>query len=370
MAPSWLPDISEEDIKDKSKADGLTKTIVCIQATWFIVQCIVRLTTTGSSISLLELNTFAHAICALLIYGLWWDKPFDVEEPIRITHPEIHDLCAYLCFFQEFDGACDDKLVSIPYRADLIRKAQSYAPNVDASSSEGVSRALRTGCVQELSRLGPVSEDRARWLTYIPGAMAQPRKGFLAPGYMTRARERWNRACLCTLAFNDLEGAVAPPWYATVKDRQGNFPVDIGHGALEGPFLFGFTLAGLFYGGLHLVAWNAPFTSQTQRLLWEVSGLAVASSGPAILIVAATDSVLPKLRKIRRRANISVTLKTFFDRVADIAFNGAFIVIVAGAALYVLARIYLVVESFISFAYLPESAFNQPRWVGYFPHIQ
>ena len=32
-------------------------------------------------ISLLELNTFAHAICALLIYFLWWEKPFEVDYP-------------------------------------------------------------------------------------------------------------------------------------------------------------------------------------------------------------------------------------------------------------------------------------------------
>lgn len=32
-------------------------------------------------ISLLELNTFGHAVLALLIYVLWWEKPFDVERP-------------------------------------------------------------------------------------------------------------------------------------------------------------------------------------------------------------------------------------------------------------------------------------------------
>lgn len=32
-------------------------------------------------ISLLELNTFGHAVLALLIYILWWEKPFDVERP-------------------------------------------------------------------------------------------------------------------------------------------------------------------------------------------------------------------------------------------------------------------------------------------------
>jgi len=36
-----LPDPSKDEITDKSKADGLTKTIVCFQALWFCVQCIL-----------------------------------------------------------------------------------------------------------------------------------------------------------------------------------------------------------------------------------------------------------------------------------------------------------------------------------------
>ncbi|KAK3389829.1 hypothetical protein B0H63DRAFT_507320 [Podospora didyma] len=31
-------------------------------------------------ISLLELNTFGHAVCTLVIYALWWHKPLDIEE--------------------------------------------------------------------------------------------------------------------------------------------------------------------------------------------------------------------------------------------------------------------------------------------------
>ena len=35
----------------------------------------------GTPITLLELNTFGHAVLALFIYILWWEKPFDVERP-------------------------------------------------------------------------------------------------------------------------------------------------------------------------------------------------------------------------------------------------------------------------------------------------
>lgn len=62
--------ISGISIKDKSNADSLAKVLVCLQMTWLIVQCVVR-KVYGYPISLLELHTFVHAICALLMYVLW-----------------------------------------------------------------------------------------------------------------------------------------------------------------------------------------------------------------------------------------------------------------------------------------------------------
>ena len=37
-----IPNISKEEIKSKSKANGVAKTLVCIQALWFMAQCITR----------------------------------------------------------------------------------------------------------------------------------------------------------------------------------------------------------------------------------------------------------------------------------------------------------------------------------------
>ncbi|KAL9633247.1 MAG: hypothetical protein Q9204_003475 [Flavoplaca sp. TL-2023a] len=93
--PKILPYVSPEQIKDKSKADGLKKTLVCAQATWFCVQCIARLAK-SLPLSLLELNTVAHALCTLVIYLLWWHKPLDVEEPTLITDPKLAPMLAYM----------------------------------------------------------------------------------------------------------------------------------------------------------------------------------------------------------------------------------------------------------------------------------
>ena len=60
----------------------------------------------GLAISLLELNTFGHSICTLLIYWMWWDKPLDIEEPeeIVISHSDAsYGLLAHMCLKSDPD---------------------------------------------------------------------------------------------------------------------------------------------------------------------------------------------------------------------------------------------------------------------------
>ena len=85
----FIADISKAQIEDKSKANGFAKLLVCFQAAWFCLQCITRVAQ-GLSLSLLELNTFAHAICMLLIYYMWWEKPLDIEEPTLTEGERTH----------------------------------------------------------------------------------------------------------------------------------------------------------------------------------------------------------------------------------------------------------------------------------------
>jgi hypothetical protein len=77
-------DISKKYLQVKSKANGLAKFLVCLQASWFCVQCLVRV---GQAlpVTLLEINTFAHSLCALLVYILWWYKPLDVEQRTHLS---------------------------------------------------------------------------------------------------------------------------------------------------------------------------------------------------------------------------------------------------------------------------------------------
>ncbi|KAK4188088.1 hypothetical protein QBC35DRAFT_550636 [Podospora australis] len=69
--PDLLPDIPEIDIKDKSKGGAIVKFLACAQANWFCISCTGHM---GQKLPLsqFELNTFAHAICTVVVYTLWW----------------------------------------------------------------------------------------------------------------------------------------------------------------------------------------------------------------------------------------------------------------------------------------------------------
>lgn len=77
-------EVSDAEIKDKSKADLLAKGLVVLQITWMILQCITR-KASGYPLTPLELHTLVHAGCALIMYALWFRKPLDIKQPTMVS---------------------------------------------------------------------------------------------------------------------------------------------------------------------------------------------------------------------------------------------------------------------------------------------
>jgi len=73
-----FPTISDDEIKDKSKGDGLSKTIAMVQMLWFSMHLVCRLIK-GWAVTELEILTFATCIMTAVIYRFWWHKPLDVH---------------------------------------------------------------------------------------------------------------------------------------------------------------------------------------------------------------------------------------------------------------------------------------------------
>jgi hypothetical protein len=75
--------VTESEILDKSKGDGLGKLFTLLQTTWFIVQYLERWVAHQPRTQL-EVMTLAYAAMNILVYALWWDKPLNIQGPIYI----------------------------------------------------------------------------------------------------------------------------------------------------------------------------------------------------------------------------------------------------------------------------------------------
>ncbi|KAG2030574.1 hypothetical protein BDR03DRAFT_974371 [Suillus americanus] len=76
------PTLTANEINDKSKGNTISKGLVVLQVTWFVMQFVTRVIY-HLEITQLEVGTFIFAVFTFLTYAMWWNKPLDV----RCSHP-------------------------------------------------------------------------------------------------------------------------------------------------------------------------------------------------------------------------------------------------------------------------------------------
>ena len=124
------------------------------------------------------------------------------------------------------------------------------------------------------------------------------------------------------------------------------------------PIALGFSGAALIYGGLHALAWSTHFETFTEQLLWRMSACGVMG-GVLVCFVILT------LGDYRQRPKFLVNWNKVFSFMERLYVVFIYLILLT----YILARAYLVVESFISLSHLPAGAYDLPRWSTYFPHF-
>ncbi|KAJ3538421.1 hypothetical protein NMY22_g5172 [Coprinellus aureogranulatus] len=85
--------LTQEQVEDRSKADGLAKAFVVIQCFWFIVQCTGR-GVYGLPLLELEVTCLAFIACNIGMYCFWWKKPMNIVCPVEIHQPSSERLNA------------------------------------------------------------------------------------------------------------------------------------------------------------------------------------------------------------------------------------------------------------------------------------
>lgn len=400
-----LPEISAEEILDKSKIDVLGKCLAILQGCWLVVQVITRLIY-GLPVTLLEVNTLGHVLCALVVYILWWHKPRDVQDPTRLQGEWVRPLVAFMVMNSNMSEAEQtDRTLLRDFRTapEVSRLYFKYSSN---TRPEIPNPSDTLAC----SRVGPLDGEFilrppcSNCQGTEPSADAEKR---VVPNLTDATQStRWQLAATAISSYHPLHSKLTPhasadieksrramrlypempkriqrrPSVATtttkpcetgwlvcqaeqlVTTHASNWPADELLRGFPG-IMMGATLwfASIGYGAVHLAAWSAEFATVVEGWFWRSSAIDVALSGvlwAAINIISGLSSTVWWYWYDALEGGISK---------ANYVFIGVLCAI--GGFLYVVSRAYLVVEAFVSLRMLPVEAYISPSWVLSVPHL-
>lgn len=366
-----------------------------------------------------------HAACALCIYVMWWEKPLDIDEPTLVQGYRAEMLLAYMWMGSrvgaeglkshdlhgwlrdEFDAFWmyqDPKLSDLvsETRSDEINETtvprnrlQEDLPPLQSSNNSGLDPIIYPLGYRHYSTASAFGL-RFRiinWLRSQEKLLSLLRIKFPAGlGVRKTAIDhisptdiiRWRLAHEAIQKYH-LEDDVRARHQdrsdiydenSRVKARIGNLVNLIGSRAWE--VWFGFAVAGVLYGGLHMLAWNAPFSSRLEQILWRVAASSVTFAplllAPVALLFSRRRLGRASTKLVEKTRDEVVELKGglamfWFRRATMVLFVPFFALGPLLWFLYVLGRVYLVAECFKNVAHLPKAVFENVSWSAYLPHI-
>ena len=404
----------KEVIAERSKSDALAKTLVCLQAGYIIVQCISRLGS-GLPLTFLEINTLGHVLCALIMYSFWFHKPQDLTLSVAPessfakqlgtwyacchgTHYADSNFCdLYKVIFDRAKTAGSSKVfgsqrsppTSIQIAASALRER-----NVFEGFPQESDVAILGGddCVLLLQVHGGLEEASIRirssdlWNMFTAVYCVSPE--LTVPDYIhINPRVRWCKIFSFALKKDStaiarlLDKKAEPLGYRNehLEEEISNWPSEgllSGH-ALLPPLAIAISTA--LYGGLHAAAWHSFFPTEVEKWFWRVSSTVIAASG--LLFAYGMVSYLlweyiirthywsyyvrwdtRALRWVMELLSLDGSdfeAETWFGRIIYISLG----------ACCVIARVYLVVESFISLRKVPVEVYQTPDWTQWIPHL-
>ncbi|PSS08908.1 hypothetical protein PHLCEN_2v3398 [Hermanssonia centrifuga] len=361
--PELIPDLSDEVIMDKSKADGLAKGLLLLQAFWFCINCLSRLAQ-SLPLSLLEVTTLAHALCTLFTYILWWHKPLSIREPTLISGDRAREICAFMWMASRieqyhlfgvttFTGPSELDIAMGPYEKNQ-QMASVLASQLTSSPWDRLPRDMAAlhSRINPDSNFPRYSKHKVRQLLESTSGAWYSRhwRAYMEKVSLTPVdKERW---ALASKAFLRYDPTTSSTQLVTAETQShGEIGLDESEPEVPiKPFLAAALLTAV-YGAPHIAAWNAPFPSHLQQVLWHSAAVVVTITGTlaSILGLALGDT--------------GITIIDFFK---DIIVRSLILIL---PILYTISSAYLIVESFIQLSHLPPETYQIPSWSNYIPHF-
>lgn len=393
----FLPDIKAQDIKDKSKADGLAKAFVLLQAGWMLFQTIGR-SAASLPVSLLEVNTVAHVFCAFVVYVLWWRKPREIIEPTVLRGTWANELAAFMFMSSRVSGKTPNSLFGTTAtnapelsRYDYVgpenrlvsrEKGSKDSSDDDKTQTTDEVEAAFALTPQELitstwrSPVGVVDEEQ-ELDNFVPRLdLIDGDEPVAQTDDATRRRARFLLAAKAIQNFpairelftrhpamnlNHPTRLSAPSAQLVVKYAP-NWPSDYPLPSLQGEVMgMALWFASMAYGGIHLAAWHDNFPSRTETVLWRFSAIYISSSGVFWFLLNVFAHYPP-------------WASSWWDRFyAMKAHPVQYVLLGSGATVcgvsYILARVFLVVDGIASLRSVPSAIYSTPDWSVLVPHL-
>ena len=422
-------DISPEVIEDRSKANRVGKGLVCAQVIWFVVQCIAR-AAAKYPLVLLEVHTMVHVVCALFMYILWWkvrssltfttqrsimktdpiQKPLDISEPNIVDTSKHLDSIALMLLSSPFTDFECSKLLYYTSRDGKANDKEPVATADDgiAATPEDTAQAHNLRIVDETSIESQKDEKLPVQSQEVLKCMIGPKPNRYRPLVLSkRDIKRYchaaealrknpiqhfyqfekptpNQPPVCDLLYLKRDKAWTHSTVSLVP-RNTNFPNrNFRHTqifALLGNSLFDFGIwiwcaLPVAYGGIHLSAWNFEFPSAVERLLWKIAAICTMAGIPvsflvcfALALMGIVAVIVEPKESSKSRPIDSIDFTWLFEMPIWVILGLAVVYGGLAALLYLLSRIFLVVESLISLRHVPIGAYAAIPWVQDIPHF-
>jgi hypothetical protein len=353
-----IPNITLDDIKDKNKADGLAKLLVCVQAGWMIVQVISR-AASGLPSTLLEVHVVAHVVCALIMYVLWWHKPRQVESPTTLKGEELWPLVVYMYLASQISGklpmgtfaksrVATPELVMLAYFED----GETVDETHPGRNGRFGLRPATEHSSQEREPSSPIPDNEIK--------SEQIRLAAEAVMLYPALRSRFTRI---PRGPARQDHAYSIPYTAELiqshcHDWPNNGLLRRTQSLVMGMVLWGASMA---YGAIHVAAWNYFFPSQLEQLFWHMSSIWVTFCAAFWLVTNLLAHIFPLIDRVWVAYN---------ERRLNWMGTGVItlLCILCGVT-YIASRGYIVVEAFISIRKVPKEVYQTPIWSQVFPHL-
>ncbi|KAF5328375.1 hypothetical protein D9619_013262 [Psilocybe cf. subviscida] len=315
------PAVTEAELEDRSKGNAISKSIVVLQTSWFVLQCCARWNK-NLPVSELEAMTLAFAVLNGATYAVWWSKPQGVGVPICLHLKESEDV-----------------VNPVPRPPSSII---SQTTTITGTANSTVEKHISLFTTHQ----GPVTIEsyRVRQDAHRNPDNLNASELILLPTRLVTLILRPVLKMLHAEGNHVHDSAVRiPMFYAS--------PTETGWGGLVS------VLVGSTYGGLHLLALMTNFTSNVQSVLWLVCSTIMTVTPIAVFVNIKIGDIIDGMKEESPSRRLRV---------------GKFILKLEYTLLvlfYVAARFSIMALAFWGIKRPPPGVLLDLTWTSYIPHL-